>query len=92
MPKKSDRSLRHRKIRDRALILPVIGLFLLTPPVAGIFEIHADIAGVPVILVYVFSVWAGLIAVAAILYRPLRDADRTPGFEDIPAQIEEPDA
>jgi hypothetical protein len=70
---RADQPLRHRKARDRALILPLAGLVLLIPPVAGVFHIDAKIAGVPFTLVYLFAVWALLIAGAAALSRRLRD-------------------
>ena len=70
---RSDQPLRHRKTRDRALILPLVGLILLTPPLAGIFQLDAKIAGVPFTAIYLFAVWALLIAGAAALSRQLRD-------------------
>ena len=72
---RADEPLRHRKTRDRALILPLAGLILLTPPVAGVFHLDAKIAGIPFTVVYLFAVWALLIAGAAALSRRLRDGD-----------------
>ena len=72
---RAEQPLRHRKTRDRALILPLAGLILLIPPVAGVFHLDAKIAGVPFTLVYLFAVWALLIAGAAALSRRLRDGD-----------------
>lgn len=77
MRRRADQPLRHRKARDRALILPLVGALLLTPPLAGIFQIDARIGGVPFLLVYLFAVWAALIAGAAALSRRLREADAT---------------
>jgi len=68
-----DRPPRHRKTRDRALILPLAGFFLLMPPVADIFQIETRLAGVPFTAVYLFFVWALLIAGAAALSGRLRD-------------------
>lgn len=75
MRRRADQPLRYRKARDRALVLPLIGALLVTPPLAGIFEIEAKIGGVPFLLVYLFAVWAALIAGAAALARRLREAD-----------------
>jgi hypothetical protein len=75
MRRRADQPLRHRKARDRALILPLVGALLFTPPVAGIFELEAKIGGVPFLLIYLFAVWAALIAGAAALSRRLREAD-----------------
>ena len=72
MSDRHDQPLRERKNHDRALILPLVGLILLTPPVAVIFQLDAKLGGIPVALAYVFLVWAGLIAGAAVLSRRLR--------------------
>jgi choline-glycine betaine transporter len=75
MHDRADQPLRHRKIRDRALILQLVGLILLMPPVAGVFHLNSTIAGLPFTVVYLFAVWAFLIAGAAALSRRLRDGD-----------------
>ena len=75
MRPRSDQPLRHRKARDRAIILPLVGALLLLPPVAGIFRIDATLGGIPLIVVCIFAVWAGLIAGAALLAPRLRDAE-----------------
>ena len=74
---RTDQVLSHRKARDRAMILPLIGLILLTPPVGGIFHLGTKVAGVPFTLVYVFVVWALLIVGAMALSRRLRTDDET---------------
>ncbi len=61
-----------RKIADRALILPLLGCFLLLPPLAGIFQLDFRVFGIPVTALYLFGVWAVLIAGAAWLSRPLQ--------------------
>lgn len=70
---------RARKIRDRALILPLIGLALLTPPIALIFQSEAKLFGLPVTLIYLFAVWAALIVAARRQAGALRD---TASLED----------
>ena len=60
-----------RKVRDKALALPLVGLILLMPPVAGIVPLDLGVGGVTLTLAYVFLVWAGLIAGAATLSRRL---------------------
>ena len=67
MTSRADQPLSQRKARDRALILPLVGFILLTPPVAGIFQLDAKIAGLPFTVLYLFAVWAMLIAGAAAL-------------------------
>ena len=89
---RADQPLRHRKARDRALILPLAGLILLIPPVAWAFHLDARIAGVPFTLVYLFAVWALLIAGAAALSRRLRDGGE-PGAPPAPQDsAEQPDS
>ncbi len=88
---RADQPLRHRKARERALILPLAGLILLIPPVAGVFHLDTKIAGVPFTVVYLFAVWALLIAGAAALSRRLRDGDE-PGAPPAPqGPAEQPD-
>ena len=68
----AEQPLRRQKVRDRATVLPLIGLALLVPPIAGIFEFDARIAGLPFTVVYLFGVWGALIVGAAVLARELR--------------------
>lgn len=87
---RSDQPLRHRKTRDRALILPLVGLILLTPPLAGIFQLDAKIAGVPFTAIYLFAAWGLLIAGAAALSRQLRDGAGPAETPDAPEQQNPP--
>ncbi len=87
--RQSERPLRHRKARDRALILPAVGTMLFLPPIAQIFEINARVGGVPVVVLSIFAIWAALVLGAAILSRslgepelPANDADEEPGKAD----------
>lgn len=59
-----DQEMRVRKARDAAVVLPLIGFLMLTPPIADIFAVDSRVLGVPTIVVYVFSIWAGLIVIA----------------------------
>lgn len=72
---------RARKIRDRSLVLLVIGLVLLMPPVAPLFHIDSKLFGLPATLIYLFALWAALILGARLLARPLQQtteqADKT---------------
>lgn len=72
-PDPAEKPLKEQKSRDRALILPLVGVILLMPPVAAIFRLEGTIGGLPATLAYVFGVWALLIAGAAGLARRLRD-------------------
>jgi hypothetical protein len=73
------------RLLSAAVLLPCIGLFLLMPPVIQLFASKHDIAGVPLIVVYLFGVWLGLIVVAAWLSQRL-DAPVTPGAGKLPGR------
>ncbi len=65
---------------DAAKALPALGVFLLMPPTITLFAVLADVAGIPLIVVYMFGVWLALIACAGLLARrlaPLHDDDAT---------------
>lgn len=83
-----DRLLRRRQIRDRSIVLILVGLALLMPPGIGVSLIEAKIFGLPAPLLYVFGVWGLLIVAALLLAGPLSEADEaspkpeTPKAED----------
>ena len=62
---------RSPRARQAAVLLPLLGLFLLMPPVVGLFATPASLAGVPLIVLYLFAVWLGLVIAAARLGRAL---------------------
>jgi hypothetical protein len=64
----------HRE-RSAAAVLPLLGLFLLLPPFITLFGGVQRPFGVPLIVIYVFGVWAVLVAAAAWLAQRL---DRAP--------------
>lgn len=53
-------------IRDRSMVLLLIGTFLLLPPLARIVPVDANVLGLPALVIYVFSIWAALIVFAAV--------------------------
>lgn len=73
-----NRPLRSSKTPDAAVVLPLFGLFLLMPPTITLFAASVDIGGVPLIVVYIFSVWAALILCAGLLARRLDPAQPEP--------------
>ena len=88
-----EQPLRRQKIRDRAMVLPLIGLALLVPPIVGIFQIDVRVGGLPFTAVYLFGVWAALIVGAALLSRELRrelEATGDPAPVDDPVSTDEP--
>ena len=62
---------RNRRHREAALLIPVFGAFLMLPPILGLFDGPHAFAGIPILHIYVFAVWFGLILGAALLSRPL---------------------
>jgi len=59
------------RARDAARALPWAGAFLLLPPVITLFAAPVDLDGVPLVVVYAFAVWLGLVLGAALLSRAL---------------------
>lgn len=55
--------------RDAAVLLPVAGAILLLPPFIFVFAAPAFVAGVPLIVVYVFGVWMSLVLGAWLVAR-----------------------
>ena len=74
---RTDQTLRDRKSRDRAMILPIVGFVLLMPPVAAVFDLHAKLGGLPFTLVYIFLIWVLLIAGAWLMSHRLEDDTET---------------
>ena len=69
-----NRPMSDRKTRDRALVLLLVGCLLLTPPLAGIFQLDFRVLGIPFTGFYLFAVWGGLIAGAAVLSRRMQSS------------------
>ena len=65
MPDREQTQRLQRKVRDRSVVLLIVGAVLLLPPVGSISLIEGSLAGLPIPVVYVFAVWALLIAAAA---------------------------
>lgn len=61
------RSLKARKLRDAALILPFLGIFLFLTPIPAIFKDPSADSGIPAIFMYIYGVWLALIIVSALI-------------------------
>ncbi|MEM8791541.1 MAG: hypothetical protein AAGE80_07975 [Pseudomonadota bacterium] len=79
-----------RKTRDLALILPIVGLLFLIPPFATIFAIEGRILGIPVMVAYIFTVWALLILASAILSWRIGRASRKDAADRLESTEEQP--
>jgi predicted Kef-type K+ transport protein len=79
----TDPERENRGARDAAAILPFLGVVLLFPPLVYIFAAPAAVAGVPLIVLYLFGVWAAIILVAFLVSRRLKpdieEAERVAG-------------
>lgn len=62
--------------RDTATILPFILAILLAPPIITIFAVPVTIGRWPLILVYLFGVWAAAILINFLLARRLGRLER----------------
>jgi len=61
------RSLKSRKLRDAAMILPFLGIFLFLTPIPAIFKDPAPSIGIPAIFAYIYGVWLILIVASALI-------------------------
>lgn len=61
---------------DAALALPLAGLLLFSAPVLGLFVSDVAVFGAPLIMVYLFTAWAALVALSWFLSRHLARAER----------------
>ena len=57
------------------MVLLIVGAVLLMPPVASVFLLDGMVFGIPLVILYVFLVWFGLILGAALLAKPLERID-----------------
>ncbi|MFQ6547976.1 hypothetical protein AADZ90_008450 [Aestuariibius sp. 2305UL40-4] len=80
-------SYRQRRMRDAARMLPVIGAALLLLPMAWSGPAEGAAQRTSVAGLYLFAVWIGLVAAAALLARPLQRPDVMP--EDREAPVDE---
>lgn len=66
---------RKRRHRDLAFLLPCIGAFLYFSPLKSGISSETTLAGIPLVLLFVFGIWAALILAAAWLARRLSGDD-----------------
>lgn len=74
-----------RAARDAATLLPVAGAVLLLPPFILVFAAPVLIAGIPLIVAYVFGVWAAIVFGAWLVAR--RHADE-PESINMPFEVD----
>ena len=71
-----------RKLETAAFVLPVFGAFLFVPPLLGVFNVPETIFGIPIVSIYLFAVWIGLIVATFVLSRFLGRGTNGEGKDD----------
>lgn len=66
-----------RRYRLLAFFLPVAGLFLIMPPFVFVFDHPGTVLGIPVIIAFLFGVWALMILGTRWLQKKLIMAEPT---------------
>ena len=61
------------RLRSAAALVPLLGLALLLPPLIALFVAPVRVFGIPLIVLYLFGLWAALIGAAGWLSRRLDD-------------------
>lgn len=74
-----------QRARDAATVLPFAAAILLMPPLIGIFAAPVILGGLPLIVLYVFAVWAAIIVGAFVLARRLTSSASHISSEEPPA-------
>ncbi len=77
--------LKQRRGGERQIALFLLGVILLIPPVLLVFNSPVRVMGIPSLYLYVFAVWAGLIALTVLIARRIRLDDfagRDSGVDD----------
>lgn len=59
------------RLRNAAVLAPLLGLLLLLPPLIAPFTAPVRVFGIPLVVLYLFGLWAALIAGAWWLARRL---------------------
>jgi uncharacterized RDD family membrane protein YckC len=72
---------RGQGVRDLAGVLPYAAILLLMPPIILIFTAPVQIAGIPLIVVYLFGVWALIVAGAFVVAERLRRQETATGSQ-----------
>lgn len=60
-----------QRAHSAAVVVPVLGLFLLLPPFITLFTGDVQLLGIPLIVIYIFGVWVVLLVFTAWLARHL---------------------
>ena len=61
--------MRHRLISSRLAAVGVLGFLLLNYPLLSLVDLPRRVLGIPLLWIYLYLVWAALIAVLALIVR-----------------------
>ncbi|MDF2094442.1 hypothetical protein [Aquibaculum arenosum] len=78
----SDLESHSHGIRDAAVVLPFAMAALLLPPLVLVFARPTLVAGIPLIILYIYSVWALAVLSAFLIARHLDLRERARRKED----------
>ena len=59
----------HDRTREHLTALFLLGVLLLVPPFLLVFNRPVQVLGLPLLYLYLFAAWAGLIALVAVVVR-----------------------
>ncbi|MCB1486870.1 MAG: hypothetical protein KDJ88_05355 [Bauldia sp.] len=62
------------RLADRAFVLPVLTLLLLTPPIITIFDVPVFLFGIPLLHIYCFGLWLAAIVAGGLLARRMANS------------------
>lgn len=67
-----------RRFATIALVLPIFGALMIVPPLVGVFNLKLTLGGIPIVAIYLFAVWLGLIGATFVLSHHLRNDEDPP--------------
>jgi hypothetical protein len=70
----------HDRTREHLTALFLLGVLLLVPPFLLVFNRPVQVLGLPLLYLYLFAAWAGLIALVAVVVRRI-DRDGAGGAD-----------
>jgi hypothetical protein len=66
------------RIQSAAVVVPLAGLLLLMPPFISLFAAPISLFGIPLVVLYMFGVWAALVLLTRWLARRLAAGGDSP--------------
>lgn len=66
------------RLTERALVLTLLTLFLLTPPIITIFDVPIFVLGIPLLHIYCFGVWFAAIVIGGVLAARMSRMEQEP--------------